>query len=211
MGNSASPKSSARQVGVPYNTPTTRQIGVPYGFHPTPVDFGQCGESPDFDCLEVLVLMSGRHLFSRSFLLWGISALLFPGCGMEKTPPYSPREALKTFRLPEGFRIELVAAEPEVVDPVAMAFDAQGRLFVVEMRDYPMEAEPRGKIRLLEDPNGDGRYEKSTVFAEGLHLPSSVMPWERGYSGYGRATYLLSCRHRWGQSRRRKTYCSDGF
>ena len=99
---------------------------------------------------------------------------------MEKTPPYSPREALKTFRLPEGFRIELVAAEPEVVDPVAMAFDAQGRLFVVEMRDYPMEAEPRGKIRLLEDPNGDGRYEKSTVFAEGLHLPSSVMPWKEG-------------------------------
>ena len=123
--------------------------------------------------------MSGRRAFLRFFLLLAVLMLPSTAC-QSKRPPYSPQVALSTFQLPEGFRIELVAAEPEVVDPVAMAFDPQGRLFVVEMSDYPMEAEPGGQIKLLEDLDGDGRFEKSTVFADGLYFPTSVMPWQEG-------------------------------
>ena len=100
-------------------------------------------------------------------------------CG-KREPPLSPEDALGTFQLPPGFRIELVAAEPEIADPVAMAFDAQGRLYVVEMADYPLAPEPKGRIKLLEDRDADGRFEHSTVFADQLHFPSGVMAWRDG-------------------------------
>lgn len=64
-----------------------------------------------------------------------------------REPPLSPEDALETFQLPPGFRIELVAAEPGIADPVAMAFDPQGRLHVVEMPDYPLETEPMSRVR----------------------------------------------------------------
>lgn len=112
-------------------------------------------------------------------LVW-IPLLLALGCGSVQSPPHSPEEALSTFALPESFRIELVAAEPDVIDPVAMAFDAQGRLYVVEMRDYPYHPEPQGRVKRLEDRDGDGRYEQVSIFAEGLSLPNGVMPWKDG-------------------------------
>ena len=123
---------------------------------------------------------SGRQGFFGLFLLLAVPMLFCGACRLEKGPPLSPQQALGTFKLPEGFHIEIVAAEPEVRDPVAMAFDPQGRLFVVEMRDYPMQAEPNGKIKLLEDLDENGHFEKSTVFAESLHFPTSVMPWREG-------------------------------
>ena len=97
--------------------------------------------------------------------------------------PLSPAEAVKRMTVPEGFRVELVASEPDVVDPVAMAFDENGRLFVCEMRGYPNGgighgAIQSGVIKLLEDRDGDGIYEKSTVFADGLRFPMGVMPWK---------------------------------
>ncbi len=91
----------------------------------------------------------------------------------------SPEEALKTFRTAEGFRLELVAAEPQVIDPVAAAFDEDGRLYVAEMRDYPL-GPPAGTIRLLEDADGDGRMDRATVFAEHLTYPSGLHPWRGG-------------------------------
>ncbi|HYE98863.1 MAG TPA: PVC-type heme-binding CxxCH protein, partial [Planctomycetota bacterium] len=94
-------------------------------------------------------------------------------------PPLSPQESLKKMRLRPGFRIELVAAEPLVQDPVAFEWGADGRLWVVEMLDYPM-AEGGGRIRTLEDVDGDGRYEKSSVFLEGVKFPTGVMPWRKG-------------------------------
>ncbi|MCY4584508.1 MAG: c-type cytochrome [Bryobacterales bacterium] len=109
-----------------------------------------------------------------------VPLLLALGCGSVQSPPHSPEEALSTFALPESFRIELVAAEPDVIDPVAMAFDAQGRLYVVEMRDYPYHPEPQGQVKRLEDRDGDGRYEQVSIFAEGLSLPNGVMPWIDG-------------------------------
>ncbi|MPZ17818.1 MAG: c-type cytochrome [Luteitalea sp.] len=103
------------------------------------------------------------------------------------TGPLSPEEALATFQLEPGYRIELVAAEPLVVDPVAMAFDERGRLYVAENRGYPdpidgSKADPpaRGTIALLEDVDGDGRYDKRTDFAKGLTYPNGIMPWNGG-------------------------------
>ena len=106
---------------------------------------------------------------------------------------------MATARLAGNLKIELAAAEPNVVDPVAMAFDADGRMYVVEMRDYPIEprtvSKPLGQVRLLEDFNQDGYYEKATVFADGLQYPTSVLPW-RGGVGLPAAALI-----RWPQER----------
>ena len=94
-------------------------------------------------------------------------------------PP--PAEALASFQLPEGFQIELVASEPLVSDPVAMEVDEQGRLFVVEMHGYPLDTTGSGKVKRLEDSNGDGLPDKATVFADKLRLPTGIMRWKKGW------------------------------
>ena len=90
------------------------------------------------------------------------------------------KEALSTFELEPGFKIELLADEPLIADPVDMEIDEFGRLYVVEMHGYPLDKSGTGKIKLLSDTNGDGRMDKSTVFAEGLTLPNSIMRWKKG-------------------------------
>lgn len=95
-------------------------------------------------------------------------------------PPFAPEDALKTFRLPKGYRIELVASEPLVTDPVEIAFDADGLLYVAEMEDYPAEGSPRGRIMVLEDKDGDNYYESGNVFAENFPYVNGVMPWRNG-------------------------------
>src|SRR4029077_12664122 len=85
----------------------------------------------------------------------------------------TPQEERGTFHLLPGFRIELVACEPNIVDPVAIAFDENGRLYVAEMPGYPNGGVGTGdihsgRIKLLEDRDGDGFYEHGTTFAEGL-------------------------------------------
>ena len=95
-------------------------------------------------------------------------------------PVLSPEEALQTFELEPGFRIELVASEPLIQDPVAMDFDAAGRLWVVEMQSYMPdtagtgEENPTGRIVILEDVDQDGRMDKSKVFMDGLVLPRAI-------------------------------------
>ena len=120
-------------------------------------------------------MFTRQHFYPTLFLLLVLSS---GGC-RDVGPPHSPEEALKTIRLPEGFRIELVAVEPQVVDPVAMEFDEHGRLYVVEMSDYPL-GNRSGRIKLLEDHNGDGRFESATVFAENIDFPNGLMPWKDG-------------------------------
>ncbi|HWB09570.1 MAG TPA: PVC-type heme-binding CxxCH protein [Pirellulales bacterium] len=98
--------------------------------------------------------------------------------------PLEPEESLAHFRLAPGVKIELAAAEPEVIDPVAIRFDEDGRLWVVEMRDYPNGPSPGQKplsrIKLLEDTDGDGRYETARVFADQLLFATGVQPWHGG-------------------------------
>ncbi|MEM7235838.1 MAG: PVC-type heme-binding CxxCH protein, partial [Planctomycetota bacterium] len=101
-----------------------------------------------------------------------------------KTLPVSAERSLAMTHLREGFRMELVAAEPLVLDPVAIDWDGRGRLWVAEMADYPNgmdgEDKPGGRVRYLEDRDGDGRYEHSQLFAENLSFPNGVMAWRKG-------------------------------
>jgi len=102
---------------------------------------------------------------------------------LPRVAPTEPNKALATFQIKRGFRIELVAAEPLVVDPIAMAFDEDGRLFVVEMRDYPErrnETPHLGRIRLLQDTDNDGRFDKSTIYVDDLPWPTAVICWNGG-------------------------------
>lgn len=95
-------------------------------------------------------------------------------------PVLQPAAALASFRLPEGYRVEMVAAEPLVQDPVAIDFDAEGRMYVAEMRGYMPnlagEGEDRriGRIVVLEDVDDDGTMDRKTVFMDSLVLPRSV-------------------------------------
>ncbi len=99
-------------------------------------------------------------------------------------PPKSPEDSLAAMRVRPGFTVELVAAEPLVVDPVAFEWDALGRLWVVEMRDYPLgmdgKGKPGGVVKILTDVDGDGRYDKATLFADGLPFPTGLHPWRDG-------------------------------
>ena len=99
-------------------------------------------------------------------------------------PPKSSKESLAALQARPGFTVELVAAEPLVVDPVAFEWDAQGRLWVAEMRDYPSgmdgKGAPGGVIKVLEDADGDGRYDKAATFLENVPFPTGVMPWRKG-------------------------------
>jgi putative membrane-bound dehydrogenase-like protein len=95
-------------------------------------------------------------------------------------PPYSPERSMQTMQLQDGFRIELVASEPDVQSPVAMDIDEDGRMFVVEMPGYPLDVSPSGRIKLLEDRDDDGNFETARVFADSLVLPTGVMRWKRG-------------------------------
>jgi mono/diheme cytochrome c family protein/glucose/arabinose dehydrogenase len=95
-------------------------------------------------------------------------------------PVLSPEESLKTFVVEPGFHIQLVAAEPLVQSPVAMQFDGDGRMWIVEMTGYMPnpegkgEREPVGKIAILEDTDGDGRMDKRRVFADKLVMPRAL-------------------------------------
>src|SRR5438128_7222256 len=90
-------------------------------------------------------------------------------------PAVESTNVLNTFHLKKGFHLQLVASEPLVMDPIAMSFDENGRLFVVEMRDYSERREERlGRVRLLEDTDGDGRFDKSTIYVDNLPWPTAV-------------------------------------
>ncbi|HEX8677479.1 MAG TPA: PVC-type heme-binding CxxCH protein, partial [Segetibacter sp.] len=96
------------------------------------------------------------------------------------TEPIDPEKAISTFEIEPGFKIEMVASEPVVADPVDMEIDEYGRMYVVEMHGYPLDKSGTGKIKLLSDANGDGRMDKSTVFADNLVLPFGIMRWKKG-------------------------------
>ena len=118
---------------------------------------------------------------------WFLAAalLLLPACSRHQDAgPLSPEESLKSIRIHQDFRVELFAAEPDVADPVEIAFDAWGRVFVAEMLDLPYDPEPgqppKSRIRLLEDTDRDGRVDHSQIFADRLQQVTSVLPWKGG-------------------------------
>ena len=96
------------------------------------------------------------------------------------SPPLSPEEALKSFKVAPGFRIELVASEPMIESPIALSFDPDGRIWAIEMRGFMPNADGKGetnipcRIVILEDTNGDGRMDKRTVFLDNLMMPRAL-------------------------------------
>ena len=102
-----------------------------------------------------------------------------------KVPMLSPEAALKSFVVADGYRMELVACEPMIEEPVALAWDGNGRMYVAEMRTYMQDIDGRDQFRpisrvvRMEDTDGDGRMDKHTVFVDKLVLPRMILPLEK--------------------------------
>jgi putative heme-binding domain-containing protein len=104
----------------------------------------------------------------------------------EKPPirPIPPDEEARRFLLPKGYKLELVLSEPDVEEPVAIAFDGNGRMYVAEMRTYMQDIDGKGehdpvsRVSRHEDTDGDGRYDRHTVFIDKMVLPRFVTPWD---------------------------------
>ncbi|HWN95133.1 MAG TPA: hypothetical protein VNT99_08880, partial [Methylomirabilota bacterium] len=97
------------------------------------------------------------------------------------SPPLSPAEALKKFKIAPGFKIQTVAHEPDIQAPIALQFDPDGRIWVLEMRGFMPNADgtgedkPVGRVSILEDADGDGVAEKYKVFLDGLVMPRAFL------------------------------------
>jgi len=116
---------------------------------------------------------------------WGQAPAEDPfALGVRNTEPITAEEQLKTFRVPEGFSVRLVAAEPDIAKPMNLAFDDRGRMWVSSSLEYPFAAvqgtTPRDTIRILEDTDGDSRADKVTVFADELNIPIGLIPYGEG-------------------------------
>jgi len=112
--------------------------------------------------------------------------MLLAACG-SKDPEkraMTPEQSLQAMHLSEDFRVELFASEPDVMSPVEMAFDDNGKIYVAEMLDYPNDPPPgkppRSRIRLMENPSGDGKTWRTTIFADQVLAVSGFMPWKGG-------------------------------
>ena len=129
-----------------------------------------------------------RTLFCRIFAYsLGVSALqaaeVLPH--RQDTPPNPPRsaeESLRHMSVPDGFTVELVASEPEIVNPIAMCFDDRGRIWITESIEYPRKSPGPGRdrVKILEDTTGAGRADRITTFASDLNIPTGVAV---GYGG----------------------------
>ena len=100
--------------------------------------------------------------------------------------PLTPQEEQKRFILPPGYHMELVLSDPDIINPTAIAFDGNGRLYVNEMRSYMLDAdgsrefEPVSRISVHESTKGDGTFDKHGVFIDKLVLPRFILPLDKG-------------------------------
>jgi putative membrane-bound dehydrogenase-like protein len=154
-----------------------------------------CSRS-SFDLLQGNIVMTRRPYKSAPFVVFACAAFAFTlfsywlnakaqdddlANELPRIKPLEPGAALGSFRLQPGFRLEPVATEPLVTNPVSVCYDADGRLYVVEMRGYPYpEKTPSGGVSRLEDRDGDGKIDTRTVFLGGLSWPTGIVPYDDG-------------------------------
>ena len=158
---------------------------------------GEVGELPAITSYTPgLGLGSNRGFFVHSRALWwqNEDTAKLPDLVDRRTfndllkdePPRAktPEASRASIHVEPGYRVELVAAEPLIEDPVAFDWSADGRLWVVEMGDYPLgedgHGKPNGRVRVLEDTDGDGAYDRAATFLDGLSYPNGVMCWRGG-------------------------------
>jgi putative heme-binding domain-containing protein len=125
-----------------------------------------------------------RHAFAILALLVPLSAM-----GQSESPqgiphrqdrppnePYEPAAAVKRMTVPPGFSVDLIASEPDIVNPIAMTFDDRGRIWITESVEYPRKSAGPGRdrVKVLEDTKGNGKFDKITTFAEGLNIPTGI-------------------------------------
>ncbi len=120
------------------------------------------------------------NLWLRSLLLSGI--LLADTALAQRRVALEPSESMKLIELEPGFTAHLLAHEPQAIDPVEVVFDDAGRMWVVEMRDYPFRTsdQPRGRIVVLSDTDLDGHYETAQTYADQLEMPNGLALWKQG-------------------------------
>src|ERR1043165_7160237 len=126
-----------------------------------------------------------KNVFKVSLLASAATVMVaFAASALDIPPPRSPTDSLKAIHPKSNLVVELVASEPVVMDPVAIDWDARGRLWVVEQPDYPQGMDgnwkPGGRVKILTDADGDGRYDKATLFLEGIPFPTGVTCWRNG-------------------------------
>ena len=156
---------------------------------------------------------SSQHDRLRNYFLLFVALILIFNCDLLRSEdtkslrvlPKEPGEASKTFRLAAGFRIELVASEPLIRDPVAIDFDEFGRMYVVEYSEFNEYSfregvEVSGAVKLLEDTDGDGRFDKSIRFLDKVEFPTAVACYDGGVF-VGAAPDLLYCKDTDGDGR----------
>jgi len=160
------------------------------------------GKAGDANSLPTIVIADGSDngvTFHDGAMWVATTKQRIPFSELIKVPgpaPKSPQDSLKALKLKPGFEAMLVAHEPLVQDPVFIDWDAQGRMWVVEMGDYPfapgektndgsigqgkVSELQKGRVKILEDTNGDGVYDKATLFLDGLKHPTGLAPWKNG-------------------------------
>ena len=120
-----------------------------------------------------------RHTLASLFLAFALATPAFAQRGLRDIPTPDPDRELKEFKVAEGMQLNLYAATPMLASPIQMNFDARGRLWIASSEVYP-QIKPgqvaNDKVIVLEDTNGDGKADKSTVFADGLLIPTAIMP-----------------------------------
>lgn len=126
--------------------------------------------------------MNFKNTYSQAYGENKNTVAVDPAKDLPRYPAVETADAVATWKVKQGFKLEIAAAEPQVRDPIAITFDENGRMFVCEMIDYSemRDATPHlGRISMLEDKDGDGRYESSTVFADDLPWPTGII-WANG-------------------------------
>lgn len=156
------------------------------------------GKAGDANSLPIIGPDSGVSFHDEAMWIEATQQRI-PFAELLKVPgpaPKSPQESLKALKLKPGYETMLVAHEPLVQDPVFIDWDAQGRMWVVEMGDYPFAPGEKtkdgsvgqdkvselqaGRVKILTDTNGDGVYDQSTLFLDGLKHPTGLAPWKNG-------------------------------